>query len=178
MVLHPDSAFLHMDFMSIMQDMNSLRFSTFTTKDFSEYKAWYEDAELNKRLGPMDDQWLDHVLHETDGCEYSVFRGKELVAVVGIKFPDPTHPAYYITDFAIKPHLRNQSIGSSVLRALIKLHKRKPGQSWKAFVDVRNSGAKSFFEKNGWICASETPDEHGMLTLEVVGREGFAPPKA
>lgn len=143
-----------------------LRFSTFTAADFSEYKAWYDDAELDKRLGPMDDKWLDHVMHETRGHQYSVFLGKDLVAVIGILLPDAEHPAYYITDFAMKPHLRNQGIGSQVLAKLMKLYSLKPGEEWRAFIDERNPRAKAFFEKNGWKCVSNTPDEHGMLLLE------------
>ena len=144
----------------------TLLFSKFTKKDFPEYKAWYEDAELNMRLGPMDDAWLEHVMNETDGCQYSVFHDKELVAVIGFKFPDSKHPAYFITDFAMKPNLRNKGIGSEILHELIKQHPLKPRQTWKAFVDIRNPRAKTFFEKNGWVCLSETPDKHGMLVLE------------
>lgn len=154
----------------------NVRFTKFTAEDFPEYKAWYEDAELNMRLGPMDDAWLDHILTENNGCQYSVFCEKELIAVIGILFPNPEHPAYYITDFAIKPALRNQGIGSEVLLELVKLHPLKRGETWRMFIDERNPRAKIFFERNGWNCVSEIPDEHGMVMM--VGREGFAPPKA
>jgi RimJ/RimL family protein N-acetyltransferase len=114
----------------------------------------------------MDEEWLEHVLHETDGRQYSVFRGEELIAVIGIKFPTAQYPAYYITDFAMKPHLRSKGIGSEVLSELVRLHPLSMGQTWRAFVDIRNPRARAFFEKNEWICTSEKPDEHGMLTLE------------
>ena len=114
----------------------------------------------------MDNKWLDHVMTATDECQYSVFCDKELVAVVGIIFPDAKHPSYYITDFALKPHLRNQGIGSEVLKELMNLHILKPGQSWKTFIDKRNPKAKSFFEKHSWICLTKTPDKHGMFTLK------------
>ncbi|MBI2524268.1 GNAT family N-acetyltransferase [Candidatus Peregrinibacteria bacterium] len=143
-----------------------LRFSKFTAEDFPEYKTWYEDPALNKSLGPMDDKWLDHVMHETRGQQYSVFLEKELVAVMGILLPDAEHPAYYITDFALKPSLRNQGIGSEVLEELRKLYTLKPGETWRTFIDERNPRARAFFERNGWVCVSDTPDEHGMLLLE------------
>ncbi|MBI3336260.1 GNAT family N-acetyltransferase [Candidatus Peregrinibacteria bacterium] len=148
----------------------NLQFSTFRVEDFPEYKSWYDDAELNKRLGPMDDEWLSHIMSERDGCEYSIFRDRELVAVTGLTFPTIEHPYYIVTDLAIKPHLRDQGIGSAILHELMRLHALQPGQSWKVFVDIKNPKAKLFFEKNGWICESETPDKHGMLTLTFVGK--------
>ncbi len=143
-------------------------FSTFKREDFPEYLSWYADAELNLHLGPMkeDDEWLHAVMNETDGCHYSIFDGKDLLAVVGVIFPDVEHSAYFITDFAIKPIHRGKGIGSIVLDELIRLHPLKVGQKWKAVIDVKNSKAKRFFEKNGWI-SSEMPDEHGMFMLKL-----------
>jgi hypothetical protein len=39
-----------------------LRFSKFRKEDFPELQTWYEDAELNTHLGPMDEEWLNCVL--------------------------------------------------------------------------------------------------------------------
>lgn len=140
-------------------------FSAFKAEDFDEYKSWYADALLNKELGPMDDDWLKHVLHAKDGCEYSVFRGTELVAVIGIKYPVETYPDFYLTDFAIKPDLRYQGIGSQILSELMTLHPCKPGQVWKGFINARNTKAIVFFRKNGWNVA-DTPDKDGMLLMQ------------
>ncbi len=115
----------------------------------------------------MDAEWLKHILQETSSCEYSVFCGNELVAVVGITFPNADHAEYVISDFAIKPSLRNAGIGSLVLERLLKVHVLKPNESWIAFIDIKNPRAKNFFEKNGWLCESEQSDEHGMLTMKL-----------
>ena len=144
---------------------NQLTFSKFRAEDFTEYKSWYKDALLNRELGPMDDKWLEHVLKERDGQQYSVFREGELIAVVGIMFPIEGYPDLYLTDFAIKPDSRDQGIGSAVLTELMRLHPLKPEQLWKTVVNVRNTQAKAFFEKNGWSVADK-PDEHGMLALQ------------
>jgi len=143
-----------------------LRFSKFLGADFSKYKSWYKDAELNMRLGPMDDDWLKNVMDEQNGYQYSVFLDKELVAVIGILFPDTKHPAYYITDFAIKPNLRNKGFGSKILKEVIRKHSLKLGQTWKTFVNIKNPKAKLFFERNGWISSKE-PDKDDMYTLEL-----------
>jgi ribosomal protein S18 acetylase RimI-like enzyme len=138
----------------------------FTKKDFPIYKDWFEDTELNTRLGPMDDDWLEYVMNQVDGCQYSVFDENKLVAVIGIILPDEKHPAYYITDFAIRPDLRGKGVGSEVLRSFLKQFPLKPGQTWKTFVDTRNPRAKTFFESNGWVCQSEFPDKDGMFELQ------------
>ena len=144
-----------------------LKILKFKTEDFEEYKSWYKDSDLNKELGPMDQEWLDYVLKEKDGREYSVFSGGKLVAVAGIKFPDSKHPYYFITSIAVKPSFKRQGIGSQVLQYLMKLHPLKSRQFWKAVINIRNIKARSFLEKNGWICKSEKPDEHGMITFEL-----------
>ncbi|MBI5156355.1 GNAT family N-acetyltransferase [Candidatus Peregrinibacteria bacterium] len=144
-----------------------IHLAKFKEADFPEYKSWYKDADLNLRLGPMDDEWLEHVTKATDGSQYSFFRDEELIAVVGIKFPNNQYPAYYITDFAMKPGLRGQGIGTEVLSELIKQHVLEPDQTWRAFIDVKNPKAKIFFEKNGWACTTNEPDEHGMFMLEL-----------
>ncbi len=113
----------------------------------------------------MDQEWLDCVMAETNGYHYSVFLEGELVAVLGIKFPDSKHPDFHLTDITVKPDLRNKGIGSQVLDELLKRHLLKPGQSWKTVVNINNPKAKSFFEKNGWVCVSKRPDKNSMITL-------------
>ena len=152
-----------------------LRFEIFKTDHFTEYRSWYEDSDLNKTLGPLDQEWLDCVLKQENGCQYSVFDESELVAVVGIDFPDSKHPIYFISDIAVKPSLRERGIGSQTIDDLIEMHKLKPGQSWVASVDEKNPRAKSFFEKKGWVAKSETPNQHGMLELRFSKQETKRP---
>ena len=143
-----------------------MQFQKFRFQDFPEYKSWYKDPELNKHLGPPPDQeWLDCVMQEKEGCEYSVFDNNKMVAVLGINFPTAKDPSYYITDIAINPGLKNQGIGSKVLDQLLILHPLKPGQSWKAFLNKDNQEARAFFSKKGWVCESKTPGKNNMLTF-------------
>lgn len=141
-------------------------FRRFKAEDFAEYKLWFQDALLQRELGPMDDEWLDAVLNEKDGCEYSVVRNRELVAVIGVKFPQAEHPDFYLTDFAIKPSLRGKGFGSQILAELLQLHPIKPHQTWRGFVSCGNEQAKGFFRKNGWVIGSE-PDDHGMVSISI-----------
>jgi hypothetical protein len=55
--------------------MPELQIRKFLREDFPEFRTWFADPELNRRLGPMeeDDEWLD-VLSQQDAIEYSIFR--------------------------------------------------------------------------------------------------------
>lgn len=151
-----------------------LDFKIFKKEDFPEYLSWYQDPELNRRLGPMeeDDEWLQHTLEEQNdpnnhgGCTYSIFQNEKLVSVLGIVYPDQEGPNYGITNIAVKPQLRSKGIGNLVLKKLIQLHPLKEGQVWKAYVDESNPKAKLFFESNGWRCDSESPEHNNMFMLE------------
>ncbi len=55
---------------------------------------------------------------------------------------------------------------SRILRDFLQLPEFNKVPSWKTFVDERNPRAKSFFEKNGWMCTSDTADEHGIFLLD------------
>ncbi len=140
-------------------------FQTFDREDFPAYQSWFEDETLNGELGPMhkDDAWLNAVLAKTNGLEYAVYEGDELVAVVGIDFPTNKYPAYYITNFAVKPALKNQGVGSAVLKELIRLHASDVEEPWITFVNPKNVAGQSFFIKNGWTCANGKPDKDGIL---------------
>jgi len=151
-----------------------LDFKLFVMEDFSEYLSWYEDHDVNKQLGPVkeDDEWLTYLLDqhngltEFDGCTYSVFQNKELVAVIGIEFPDKVHPTYGLSSIAIKPSLRRMGIGKRVLDKLLKLHPLKEGEYWIASVGDENPKAKLFFEYNGWKCVAEPPENNNMFLFE------------
>lgn len=141
----------------------------FRKKDYEEYLSWFEDPELNARLGPMQagDGWLEQVLQQTDGCEYSVFRDGELVAEVGIYYPDESHPWYTISNVVVKPSLRGQGIGKEAIQALMSLPELQQDVGWRAFVDVDNATAKHFFESMGWVCLSSPTEDDEMFMFAI-----------
>ena len=115
----------------------------------------------------MEDSWLEHVLsNKLEGYEYSAFIDQKMVAEVGILLPNSDNPSFFITSLAVNPKLRNQGIGSAVLKELMQMHPLKVGQSWKAFVDAENHMAIAFLEKNGWERLSNDPDESNMYDFE------------
>ena len=152
----------------------ALTFTPFKKEDFPEYLSWFQDPELQERLGPMEeeDEWLTYALNQQQGLTefaggtYSVFEHEKLVAVVGVEYPDQKIPTYGISSIAVNPMLRGSGLGKRILQGIMKLHPLKNGQHWIAYVDEKNQQAKSFFEHNGWKCAREIPDHHGMYLLE------------
>ena len=101
-------------------------FKQFQRENYQEYASWFTDAELNKRLGPMDDEWLSAILARTEeeGITWAVYLGAEMVGVVVTVFdPEKVLPVG-ITALAVKPVLRRQGIGSVILRELLVSHNR------------------------------------------------------
>lgn len=147
--------------------VDQLSFSRFHPNDFEEYLSWFADPELNQHLGPMEanDPWLEYVMSNQEGTDFAVYRDGEMVAEIGLLFPNQENPAYYITNLAIKPELRRQGIGSLVLSAIIILYPLQIGVSWRCFIHKDNHKTKAFLEKTQWKCQNEFPDEAGFLAF-------------
>lgn len=138
-----------------------MKLELFREDHFQEYQSWFTDIELNKRLGPIDKDWLDHVLNEENGRQYAFTDGKKLVAVAGIILPNGLHDYYTLTDMAVCPKFKNQGLGSKVLKQLIEMY-HSENKSWKAHVDHDNEAAIQFFKKNGWS-SDHTLDNENMI---------------
>ena len=134
----------------------------FSEHDFEYYSSWFEDEELNRRLGPLDEEWLSHVLNSKDGEQWVVTRNNIMMAVVGVIFPIPSHPHHVISDLAVNPKYKRQGIGKKTIELLISLKGYK-GAHWLAYVDHRNEIAKEFFKNLHWI-SDESLSTNDMLT--------------
>lgn len=127
----------------------ALRVRRFEAQDFPRYRAWYADALLNQHLGPMDDEWLAHVLADTEGEQWTVWEGEALRAVIGL-VPDPDHGVWVITDFAVDPARRGQGWGRRAWQALRALPAMKTRRHWRAYVAEDNPRALAFFDVLDW----------------------------
>lgn len=140
----------------------------FERKDFEAYRSWYADPDLNRELGPMDEQWLEHVMNETPRRQYSFIEDEVLVAVIGTEGPRPNETAWFITDIAVHPDKKRNGIATQAINMLIEKHREYSPhpESWIAWVDAKNSAALDFFQRQGWNL-SEQPDVENMLQLSL-----------
>lgn len=142
-----------------------LIYNRFQREHYADYASWFVDAELNRNLGPMDDEWLEAILTEpeTAGVTWAVFRGKDMVAVIEAWY-DPENPLVAaITALATKPSLREQGIGSTVLQQILELHRSKGITTHLAYIQENNLAAQRCAQKVGFTQADSPPNEYGML---------------
>jgi ribosomal protein S18 acetylase RimI-like enzyme len=142
-----------------------LEFTPFQCANFSEYASWFTDSELNHRLGPMDQTWLSAVLTEasSDGATWAVFCADELVAVIEIVLDSRNRSIAFITAIAVKPALRQQGIGKTVLQQLLSKNIDRGITEHIAFISIDNVAGQKCFEKVGFTPVGLEPDEHGYI---------------
>lgn len=145
-----------------------LELRRFQLEYYPEYASWFVDPELNRHLGPMDQDWLDAVLSEpeSEGVTWAVFRDAEMVAVVEIFF-DPRDPlSAFITALATKPNLRRHGIGIAVLQMILSYYKHKGILKHVAYISIDNEAGQRCAEKAGFVKVTSKPDEQGYIELQ------------
>lgn len=140
-----------------------LKFEKFKKEHFAEYKNWFKHKTIREALYGIDDEWLEYILTDTRGEEYAIFLKDEMIAVVGLVFPNLDHSFYAINNIAINPSKLRQGWGSKVLNDLFKLHALGRNEYWVSFVENKNVLAQCFFEKNGW----KRIEEDDMIRYEL-----------
>ena len=138
------------------------QFKRFTRRDYKEYKSWFQDPDLKKSLGGIDEEWLSFILKDEQGIEYAVFSNNTLIRVIGITLPNQNENYHVISNLAVHPDYRNREIGSEVLGKL--LFYLKPEENWVCFVSSDNQKAADFFIKNGWT--KREIEQDGMTRFE------------
>ncbi|WP_165606021.1 GNAT family N-acetyltransferase [Mycolicibacterium mucogenicum] len=127
-----------------------LRAREMTRRDWQWVEKWFRDAELDQRLGPLDGEWLEHVLSDREGVQLVVETVSGTpVALVGCAW-DPAGSEHGITDFAVCPWTRRTGIGQRALKSALGWHGHPPTTRWVAFVDPDNHAAQAFFSATGW----------------------------
>ncbi|WP_020568368.1 GNAT family N-acetyltransferase [Neolewinella persica] len=129
-----------------------MEFRKFTAADYPDYSSWFNDPQLQRALGPIDEEWLNHILNDDEeGMELAVFLDSKLVAVVGITLPHDQYDYRVITGIGVKPALRNQGLGSKVLLQLLEEVQLEAGCFWVSYVEKFNFCGQAFFEKHEWM---------------------------
>ena len=144
-----------------------LNLRRFQAGDFAMYKAWFADPELERWLGPLDDEWLAAVLSErpSDRATWLVLDGDASVAVLETALHLINSSLAAITGLAVKPELRGQGIGTAVLRKVLALHRREGRFEHLAYICEDNGTAWRCFERSGFVPVTLTPNGEGFLGL-------------
>ena len=147
-------------------DVSNIQYHKFRKSDFSTYQRWFTDAELNKQLGPLDNDWLNYILADSTGDQFCFTHFDALIAVAGISSPTVVFPYNVITDIAVRPNLRRQGIGRFILELLPPMVKRDGAQIWRANVNPTNLAAIQLFEKSGWARIEQKTPDDDMIIFE------------
>ena len=131
---------------------------------YDEYRSWFADPELNRRLGPMDSEWLQTILEEPEdqGITWAIFDAEEMVGVLETVFGPDSSCA--IAAIAVKPSRRREGFGRAILRRLYAEYRVKGVKSYVAYVERTNSRASGLLISEGFRAISE-PNEKGYQTF-------------
>ena len=140
-------------------DANTIQYHKFRESYFPIYRSWFTDAELNKQLGPLDENWLDYILTDTTGDQFCFTHFDDLIAVAGIYFSTQDHPYNVVTDIAVRPDLRRRGLGCLILKLLPSMVREGGAQDWRANINPNNTAAIQLFEKSGWARKEQSKDQ-------------------
>lgn len=153
--------------MSVSTWKNQITLRRVFRTDWAWISAWFEDEWLNRELGPMDEEWLEHVLSDKDGVELVAQDSARPVGLVGIKWATLKNPCHGVTDLAINPSMRRQGLGRAVLSAAMNWHGHPNTDKWVAYVDSNNKPPAALLKSLGW---AETSSENNMRKFVTEGR--------
>lgn len=139
-------------------------FRKFSRAEYEEYDSWFENKDIQKSLGYIDEEWFEYINNNKKGIELAVFQDNILIAVIGLAYPNAEDSSYFITNMAVKPTLQNRGLGSQILKTLIDKTDLKPNEFWAVNVFKFNIKAQRFFEKNTWKKMGEI--EEDMIQYE------------
>jgi ribosomal protein S18 acetylase RimI-like enzyme len=135
----------------------------FTANDWQWVREWYQDAALDRELGPMGHDWLDYVLSRHDGVQLVAEDRDSPVALIGCAWAPTEIEAHVITDIAVAPQARGLGFGKMALELALSWPGHPPSKAWKAYVRLQNTPAILLFTKGGWEIRSNS---EGMREFE------------
>jgi ribosomal protein S18 acetylase RimI-like enzyme len=125
--------------------------TNFAKVHYEEYLNWFKDEAVQKYLGSIDEEWLDHILNDEAGEELVAMLDGKMVGVVGVTFPVKEHPYYVITSLAVHPELTRKGIGTRIIHLLKDFYLLRKGEHWVTYVHINNRMAQHFMRKLGWV---------------------------
>lgn len=118
--------------------------------DWDWIQQWFQDEDLNRELGPLDQEWLEHVLNQSDGVQLVAEQNGQPIGLIGCAWGDGRNLPHAITDIAVAPPLRGNGQAGAMLEAVLAWPGHPPCRKWVAFVFPENQRACRFFTRLGW----------------------------
>lgn len=137
-----------------------------TREDWPWIQGWFKDEVLNSELGPLDEEWLNHVLHADDGAQLVGEENGEPVALIGCVWSPEIDGLHGITDIAVSPHSRRSGLGRRAIQEFVRWTGHPAAEGWMAFVDKDNKPAHAFFSALAWTYCGLDDDMHRFELVE------------
>lgn len=118
--------------------------------DWDWMVEWFRDPWLNKELGPIDKEWLQYVLAQSDGVELVATIDQQPIGLVGVSWDSDTERAHVINSLAINPALRRMGFGRRVLKAALQWRGHPETSVWCAFTAKENHTPERLLLSMGW----------------------------
>lgn len=135
----------------------------FSADDWPWVQEWFQDALLDRELGPIDVEWLNAVLAERHGVQLVATVETRPVVLIGCVWGTVQHPSHCVTDIAVDPNLRGQGLASKALHLVLAWPRHPPTVMWTAFVNPRNTAAQSLLKRTSW---RKVGVSNGMVQFE------------
>lgn len=119
-------------------------------EDWQWIQQWFQDDVLNDELGPLDEEWLDHVLNEVEGVQLVAESRGRPVGLIGCIWGNGKELPHAITDIAVASDLRRTGLGQRVVAGVLNWEGHPSARSWVAYVMPDNDRACRFFTHIGW----------------------------
>ncbi|MBX8800993.1 GNAT family N-acetyltransferase [Ochrobactrum sp. MR28] len=140
----------------------------FCREDWQWIQLWFQDEYLNAELGPLDEEWLNHVLNEVGGVQLVVECGDRPVGLIGCVWGNGTDLPHAITDIAVAPDLRRTGLGQRIVAEVMNWEGHPLARNWVAYVAQDNDRACRFFIHIGWkYCGIEDEMHCYQLAIPV-----------
>lgn len=146
---------------------DQLSFRPFCRDDLAAYAAWFDDAEVARRISFPDPEWIAYVMDPTSVAH----------AVVAVRAPDDAPLAMLQYDeeagginllITLDPALRSQGFGMLVLAAFIE-HVGGRYTHIDGYIEDNNFASIACVERCGFIRQAEEAGDGFMFYRKLLG---------
>lgn len=135
-----------------------INFRVLMADDLSEWRRWFGDAELFRRVAFPDGSWWNHVSIDPGACSWLAWSRGQALAQVQV---DRDADGCGWISLAVRPDRRGQGLGSQVLAAFLA----GPGRDYPRLcgcIEPDNLASLACFRRCGFEVGAK-PDDEGFF---------------